>query len=177
MSSSVIDEIHRRIGRNLLNFQAAEESLRFVLPYFHPDGARNGMDAMRAYAEHNVAKKPLGFLIDQFEEAAEGDKQLLVGELKAFLNARNELVHHFYRNPAFNLTAPDGATAALAYLDGQYEQTREWARLFRAQVAVVLSALMESSPKLAAEWAPHCEKLLAHFRRSPDPEEADFVIE
>ena len=39
-SRSLLDEIHRRVGRNLLMFQAAEESLRFVLPYIHPDGSK-----------------------------------------------------------------------------------------------------------------------------------------
>ena len=176
LSGSLVDEIHRRVGRNLLNFQAAEESLRVVLQYIHPEGSKNGGDAMRAYVKRNVAKKPLGFLIDQFEEAAQGDKEELVHDLKAFVDARNDLVHHFYRNPAFNLTTPDGANAALAYLDEQYDQTREWVRIFRAQAAAVLLALMERNPELAAEFAPHREKLLAHFRRSSDPE-ADFVIE
>jgi hypothetical protein len=177
LGGSLVDEIHRRVGRNLLAFQAAEESLRFVLPYIHPDGSKNGADALRDYAERNVAKKPLGLLIDQFAEAAEGDKQPLVQDLEAFVIARNELVHHFYRNPSFNLTSPDGASAAVAYLDQQYEQAREWVRIFRAQVAAVLLALMESNPKLAAELAPHRDKLMAQLSRSPDSEEADFVIE
>jgi hypothetical protein len=177
VSGSIVDEIHRRVGRNLLTFQAAEESLRFVLPYLHPDGSKKGADAMRDYAKRSVAKKPLGLLIDQFEEAAEGDKQRLVQELKAFVIARNELVHHFYRNPSFNLTSPDGVSAAVAYLDAQYEQAREWARIFRAHVAAVLLALMERNPKLASELAPHREKLMAQLSRSSNAEEADFVIE
>lgn len=153
------------------------ESLRLVLQYIHPDGSKNGADAMRAYVKRNVAKKPLGLLIEQFEEAAQGDKHGLVQDLKAFVDARNELVHHFYRNPAFNLTTPDGANAALVYLDEQLEQTREWVRIFGAQAAAVLLAFMESNPELAAEFAPHREKLLALVRRSSDPQEADFVIE
>jgi len=177
VTGSVIDEIYRRVGRNLLTFQAAEESLRLVLPYIHPDGSKKGADAMRDYVERSIARKPLGLLIDQFEEAAEGDKQRLVQELKAFVIARNDFVHHFYRNRSFDLTSPTGADAAIAYLDEQYEQTREWARIFRALVAALLLALMESDPKLATELAPHREKLLAQLSRSPDWAEADFVIE
>ena len=151
--------------------------MRFVLPYLHPDGSKKGADAMRDYAERRVAKKPLGLLIDQFEEAAEGDKQPLVQELRAFVIARNELVHNFCRNPSFNLTSPDGVRAAVAYLDAQYEQAREWARIFRATGAAVFLALMERNPELTSKLAPHREKLMAQLSRSANSEKADLVIE
>jgi hypothetical protein len=177
MSGSRVDEIQRRVGRNLLMFQAAEESLRLVLPYVHPDGSRNGAEAMLEYAQDRVSKKSLGLLIEQFKQAADGDKQLLGQELEAFVDARNELVHHFYRNPSFNLTAPDGATAALAYLDEQYQRAREWAEIFRAHSAALLLALMETNPKLAAELAPYRERLRAHVSEWPDSHEADRPAE
>jgi hypothetical protein len=39
---SMIGDLHRRIGRNLLRFQAIEQSLRLTLSYVHPDGGANG---------------------------------------------------------------------------------------------------------------------------------------
>ena len=62
-------------------FQAAEESLRFVQPYIHPDGSKNGADATHEYAQRRVSDKPLGLLIEQFKQAADGDKQLIAEEL------------------------------------------------------------------------------------------------
>lgn len=168
MSRELVDELHRRVGRNLLLFQAAEESLRGVLPYAHPEGSRNGVEAMRKYAEDQVSGKPLGLLIEQFNQSVEGDKQLIAQELKAFVDARNQLVHHFYRNPAFDLRTPDGVTAALTYLDDQYRQTCEWAHIFRAQAAGVLLALMDSNPKLAAELEQYREQLLAQVDYAPN---------
>lgn len=165
----LVDEINRRVGRNLLMFQAAEESLRFVLPYVHPDGSKQGAEPMRVYAEGSVSDRTLGPLIEQFKQAAKtDDKQLLAQDLMAFVDARNELVHHFYRNPAFDLTAANGATAALAYLDEQFRRAREWGNIFRDYAAAVLLALMEKNPKLAAELAPHRERLLAQAPRTPD---------
>jgi hypothetical protein len=146
---SLANEVRRRVGRNLLMFQVAEEALRLVLPYIHPDGSKNGADAMREYAEHRVSDKSLGLLIEQFKQAATGDKELIAQELKSFVDARNQLVHHFHRNPSFDLTAPDGATAALAYLDEQYERTSEWVDIFRANSAALLLVLMETNPRLS----------------------------
>ena len=94
-------------------------------------------------------------LIEEFTQAADGNKQAIAAELEAFVDSRNDLVHHFYRNPSFDLTAPDGATAALAYLDEQFQRAREWAAIFRAHSAALLLALVETNPKLAAELAPY----------------------
>src|SRR6185436_13043026 len=52
-----IDEIHRRIGRNLLRYQGIEECLRLLLPYIHPNASAKGADAMRSYQQQNVASK------------------------------------------------------------------------------------------------------------------------
>lgn len=123
---------------------------------------------MHEYAQRRVSDKSLGLLIEQFKQAADGDKRLIAEELEAFVETRNELVHRFHRNPSFDLTAPDGATAALAYLDEQFERAREWAEIFRAHSAALLLALMETNPKLATELAQHRERLTSHFSEWPD---------
>jgi len=143
-------------------FQAIEQSLRLILPYMHPDGSKKGLDAMREYVE-SISNKSLGVLIGQFNEAMSGDKDLIAPELKALVDARNDLVHHFYRNTQFDLLAPDAAERALAYLDAQHHQAREWAELFRVQAGVVLLAIMETSPKAAAEFGQYRDRLIAQL--------------
>jgi hypothetical protein len=59
----VTDELHRRIGGNLLRLQAMELSLKFVLPYTHPDGGAKGADAMRAYQSKDVTGKPFHVMV------------------------------------------------------------------------------------------------------------------
>jgi hypothetical protein len=159
-----IHEIHRRVGRNVLEFQAIEQALRFILPYIHPKASKQGLAAMRKYRRGKVRKRSLGMLVDQFNEAVSGDKDLkglIQRELKALVKARNDLVHQFYRNHRFNLLAADGAAAAIAYLDEQHERFRESAKFFRAQTAAVLLKLMEADPKVAAGLGQYRAMLVA----------------
>jgi len=90
--SQVTDELQRRIGRNLLRFQAIELSLKLMLPYVHPDGGAKGADAMRAYQSKNVTGKSLGLLVEEFKSSISGTPELWEGGLAALLTARNDLV-------------------------------------------------------------------------------------
>jgi hypothetical protein len=125
-----IDEIHRRVGRNLLDFQTIEQALRFILPFVHPDGSKKGGPAMRKYRKRRVKKKSLGLLVGQFNEAVSSDRELIELELQALVDARNVLVHRFHSNEHFDLTAPNGAAAAIAYLDEQHERFRDGCGFF-----------------------------------------------
>src|SRR5688572_18154342 len=88
-----IDEIHRRIGRNLLRYQGIEVSLRLLLPYIHPDASAKGTDAMRSYQQQNVASKSLTPLLQQFRAAVAGLPEPSSDTLQQLQKARNELVH------------------------------------------------------------------------------------
>jgi hypothetical protein len=155
---SMIDDLHRRIGRNLLRFQAIEQGLRLTLPYVHPDGGAKGADAMREYREQFVSAKPLGLLIEQFRASIAGTPELWQHGLARLLAARNELVHQFYSR--FDFLSPDSVLEALEYLDRQYKEAEEWAEIFRVQSLVLLLILIETKPALAAEYGSYREKLL-----------------
>ncbi|HLF10858.1 MAG TPA: hypothetical protein VJA26_06555, partial [Gammaproteobacteria bacterium] len=164
---------HRRVGRNLLLFQAIEQSLRFMLPYVHPDGSASGAEAMRQYQRHNIERKSLGPLLEQFRGSVSGTPDLLETGLNGLLAARNELVHHFYANERVDFLSPSGGAAALAYLEEQYKYAQEWAEIFPAQSLVLLLILTETNPELAAEYGQHRERLIAQLPASleiVDPE-------
>lgn len=104
-NKSLIDELHRRIGRNLLRFQEIELSLKLMLSYIHPNGGAKGAEAMREYQTKNIEGKSLGLLVEQFKSAISGTTELWESGLAALLEARNELVHHFYHR--FDFVQPD----------------------------------------------------------------------
>lgn len=161
---STIDEVHRRIGRNLLRFQGIEQSLRFLLPYCHPEGGAKGADAMREYREQHVSGKSLGLLIAQFKASITCTPDHLDSGLARVLASRNELAHEFYVK--FDFTSPNAVTDALEYLDQQYQDAEEWAEIFRTQSLILLRILVETEPAIAAEFGASREKILELLPRS-----------
>ena len=161
-----IDEIHRRIGRNLLRYQGIEECLRLLLPYVHPDASAKGADAMRTYQQQNVASKSLYPLIQQFRAAVAGIPEPSNDTLQQLKKSRNDLVHEIYSNPRFDLLSPSGASDLLTYLDEQYSKAEEWAEIFRVQSLVLLLILIESRSSIAAEFGAHRDKLIAQLPKS-----------
>lgn len=168
-AKALVDELHRRIGRNLLRFQEIELSLKLMLPYIHPNGAAKGVETMREYQTKNVDGKSLGLLVEQFKSAITGTPELWESGLAALLEARNELVHHFYHR--FDFVQPGSVTTALEYLDNQYRQAEEWWQILRVQSLVLLLMLIETKPALAAEYGQYREKLLAQL-----PSWVEFVV-
>lgn len=165
----LIDEVHRRLGRNLLRFQEIELPLKLMLPYVHPDGGAKGTKAMQEYQARNVEGKSLGLLVEQFKSAISGTPELWESGLAALLEARNELVHHFYHQ--FDFVQPESVQKAIEYLDTQYRQAEEWWQILRVQSLVLLLMLIETKPALAAEYGQHREKLLAQL-----PPYVEFVV-
>lgn len=164
-----IDELHRRIGRNLLRFQGIELSLRMMLPYLHPDGGAKGAEAARAYQAKHIDGKSLGLLVEQFKSATNGTIELWESGLVALVDARNDLVHHFYHR--FDFLQPNSVNQALAYLHAQYKEAEEWWHILHVQSLVFLLMLIETKPALAAEYGQHRERLLAQL-----PPYVEFVV-
>lgn len=167
--ASLVNELHRRIGRNLLRFQEIELSLKLMLPYIHPNGGAKGADAMREYQAKSIDGKSLGLLVGQFKSAMSRTPELWESGLAALLEARNELVHHFYHR--FDFAQAGSVNAALECLDNQYKQAEEWWQILRVQSLVLLLMLIETKPALAAEYGQHREKLLAQL-----PRWVEFVV-
>jgi len=47
-AAQLTDELHLKIGRNLLRFQRIELQVKFMLPYIHPKGGKSGLDALKS---------------------------------------------------------------------------------------------------------------------------------
>lgn len=154
---SMIDGLHRRIGRNLLRFQAIEQCLRWILPYVHPDGGAKGSDALRDYRKQ-FDSATLGILIGQYKSSIEGTPQSWEPGLQKVRAARNELVHQFYSR--FDFLSPNGVPEAIEYLDRQYEEAREWAEILRVQSLLLLLILIDNDPAMAAEYSQYREQLV-----------------
>lgn len=160
---SIVDEIHRRIGRNLLRFQEMEVALKIILPYAHPEAAPKGVDAMREYRKEHIDLKSLGHLFKQFNQATTVPTGFFVQSSEFIVDARNNLVHHFAKLPGVDLLQEDGRSQVLDWLDLQFTESDEWYQFLRMQSLLVLVGLIESNPYAAAQFGMHYEKLLAHL--------------
>lgn len=142
-------------------FQRIEQNFRLILPYIHPEGHRKGADAMRTYQRTRVDNRTLGQLAEDFKESVSGSKELIDLTLSDLVAARNDLVHHFYRNERFSFLDEDGLKDALGYLDEQQRSVRVWDEISSAHAVAVLTILIDQSSDLAAEFGQHRDRLVA----------------
>jgi hypothetical protein len=161
--SNSIDEVHRRIGRNLLRFLEIETGLKLVLPYLHPDGGAKGAEALREFRDKHVRSRTLGPLLERLSESINAPVGFFEKSFEVICNARNKLIHHFYDLPEVNLLRPDRIGQALDYLDRQFHESEELYKFVRLQSLCVLTVLIEQSPALAAEYGRYYEALRAQL--------------
>jgi hypothetical protein len=139
-----IDEVLRRIGRNLLLFQHIEHLLKQLMASSRLEGTMTSMTANLEERRAKFHKQTLGQLAGQFvddvlADAGERDApenleeawfsfgftiqtdsafvEQHTAEMKAVVDARNDLIHHFL--PRWSPASGDSTEAALAYLDEQ----------------------------------------------------------
>ncbi|HVZ37306.1 MAG TPA: OST-HTH/LOTUS domain-containing protein [Polyangiaceae bacterium] len=160
-----IDELHRRLGRNVLMFRRIEQTLRFLLPYLHPDGGAKGAEALRAYAA-GIERSTLGPLVEEFKARCGGTPEWSADKLTELVDARNELLHHFYRHDRFSLLTPNGLADALVCLDEQHVAAQEWHEVLRVQSLLLLLVLVDTNEAVAAQFGEHRERLLAQLPAS-----------
>jgi len=167
-SDDLVSELQRKLGRNLLRFQVIEFQLKIMMPYIHPDARANGIGSFKAMREE-LRGKPLGVVIERFRESVETDQpELLAAELSRVLDARNQLVHHFFQLPGVDLMTPDGVRAAIRYLDEQFHSTQSLYELVRSQFAAVLLGILSSPGYENSDLALHRAALLKAI--GPDAE-------
>lgn len=159
-SDDLVSELQRKLGRNLLRFQVIEFQLKIMMPYIHPDARANGIGSFKAMREE-LRGKPLGVVIEKFRESVETDQpELLAAELSRVLDARNQLVHHFFQLPGVELMTPDGVRAAIRYLDEQFHSTQSLYEMVRSQSAAVLLGILSSPGYENSDLALHRAALL-----------------
>ena len=167
-----VDEVLRRIGRNLLHFQQIEHLLKHLIGCARIEGTAATAQFNHAERQRKLQRQTLGKLAGEFannvladaeardspEALDEGGLSLTLciqtnsasveqhmADLKAILDARNELVHHFL--PRWSPTSEESTQEALAYLEAQREQ----ALLMRNRLHRFAEVIQESA-KVAAEF-------------------------
>jgi hypothetical protein len=168
LQSKLVDEVHRRIGRNLLRYQEIEVSLKLILPYAHPDAGAQGQEALKRFREKHVTKKSLGSLIEKYRQSIRWSEEVVNDELDQLLNDRNSLVHYFYQLQKVDLLSPNGCEQACVYLDEQFNATEEWYRAIMAQSLFVLVALIDKNPELTEQYGLYRDRLIKRLESFED---------
>jgi hypothetical protein len=140
----LMTELQRKLGRNVLQFQAIEFELKVVMPYIHPAAHAEGLPGFKAMLD-DLSDKPLGVIIEKYKESVETDQpDLLAQELKRVLDARNELIHHFFYLPSVDLRTLDGIREAIRYLDEQFQSLEGTYRVIHSMSAAVMLRVLSS---------------------------------
>ncbi len=179
------DEVLRRIGRNLLLFQHIEHLLKQLMAGARLEGTVKSMQANFDERRARIHKQTLGQLVGQFvddvladageREAPENVDEVWfsfgftiqtdsafveqhTAEMKAVVDARNDLIHHFL--PRWSPASADSTRAALEYLDQQRAQAlpmRDRLQGFvnSLQEAAKAHAEFMSSPEGARQFELH----------------------
>ena len=139
-----VDEVLRRIGRNLLLFQHIEHLLKHLMSNARFEGTIASAPANHEQRRAKIHKQTLGQLAGQFADdvladAGERDApeslseawfsfgftiqtdsafvEQHTAEMKAVVDARNDLIHHFL--PRWSPASEESNREALTYLDDQ----------------------------------------------------------
>ena len=149
--ATLSDELFRRIGRNLLNFQRIERMLKFLVANGRLKGPIKELAKMREAHTKVVHQSTMGILAGRFvsdflEDAGDSneDPELPVTEawvsfkvtlsqdaafsaelrdnLKALVDERNDLVHHLHDR--WDGKTVESTRAALIHLEDQRERLR-----------------------------------------------------
>ena len=163
------DEVLRKIGRNLVNFQRMEAMLKFLNANQRISGTVSDLVEVSARAKKQASKLPMGHLAEEFvrsvysshETAEQGDSDkasitfsfrieadaALVAErkkaLRAVVRERNKLVHQWLSE--FDPSSPEGCQKLGAALDEQNARVLPEFEMLR----VIVRTLRESQRELA----------------------------
>jgi hypothetical protein len=148
----LVNEVLRKIGRNVLIFQQIEKGLKLLLPYIHPNGSKNGIDSFWSYKETNKSKT-LGNLINSFIDCCEYDSDYFVENLKKVVANRNKLIHQFGESEGVNtLATKEGCLTCITDLESQHQEALSFYQDIKLFVLGVLYFIREnyaeSHPKI-----------------------------
>ncbi|MFM2058244.1 MAG: hypothetical protein RLY71_2629 [Pseudomonadota bacterium] len=177
------DEVFRRMGRNLLHFQHIEQLLKFLIANARLEGPLPDLGTILEVRTAKVHTQTMGHLAgrlvddlyietrdiageldDQADDGASGFRFSVLAEptvvaqdaaeLRAVVESRNELIHHFL--PRWNPTCIESTRAAMEFLDGQ-----------RAKALPVLEQLKSTATSLASMRDQHAQLLASpEFRQN-----------
>ena len=156
----VLNEVHRRVGRNVLLFQLIEQRLKVLLPFIHYKGARHCLDGIEDRFAQS-ARRTLGQLLGSFNEVVTTNGDVFSRFLAELSNLRNDLVHQFHSSPNVDLSTIDGCRRTAEYLDLQFEHARQFNILVQGIQVDILEALRDFTFKDTSEhenFAKLCEQ-------------------
>jgi hypothetical protein len=137
--------VEQKIGRNVLLFQRIEATLKDLLTHNNVAGYPNELETCLQERISSLRNQTMGTLAGQFNsgilsksETATMEPETLAGirvsfnikiendnlkdSLGTVVSERNRLIHHFLQE--IDLTSTDGMSAAIEYLDQQYQKAR-----------------------------------------------------
>jgi OST-HTH/LOTUS domain len=189
-----VDEVLRRIGRNLLLFQHIEHLLKHLVSNARFEGTVASAQVSHEERRARIHKQTLGQVAGQFADdvlADAGDRdtpknidkawlsfgitiqtdsaflEQHTAEMKAVVDTRNDLIHHFL--PQWSPSSEESTRAALAYLDEQRsrvlpmrDRLQGFAKSFRdaAQAHAELIASPEGARQFELQWLRHSRLVL-----------------
>jgi hypothetical protein len=143
-------EIHRRVGRNLLLFQALEVNLKLSLPYMLEPG-KDRTDAEIRDRNLEMKQWTLGQLLGEWVRCSETSAEFWVLEPSEVVKQRNDLVHQFFCVPEIDHLSPNAFDHAVAYLDRQFEMVQEIHAVVSALGLMMMRQILAAKPHRTAE--------------------------
>lgn len=114
-----IDEVHRRVGRNVIRVQRVEWTLKALVPFLDLQGAAHCLDGLDERAAR-TANHTLGQLIRSFRNSFASESPEIKRDLETILADRNDLVHQFQKTYGPLSRDIEGRDVIIAKLDAQF---------------------------------------------------------
>lgn len=173
----LVDEVLKKVGRNILFFGQVEKGLKILLPYIDPNASKQSIDYFWEYRER-VKSKTLGNLINAYHMSHDYDPEELFEEfkkdLKKLVDDRNNLVHHFGGTEGIKILATKaGCKKAIAQLDAQYQEATSFYKEITLYVLSVIILLRENYP----ESKPKLEFIYQQLRAELANSDVEFIHE
>ena len=147
--AQAVAEVQRRIGRNVLLYQATEQALKTLLHLMRHENALHCLDGfVERHAEYS--RKTLGQLVQSFRDRNQSDQPELWGTYLAdLLSDRNDLIHH----AGLNLRTVDSCREGATRLNEEHERAIQMKNMVDDILLDVLQALCDVTFRGTSEEA------------------------
>jgi hypothetical protein len=144
----LVQELHMKLGRNLLRFQLIEHTFKRLLPFMHPDGQSKGDDAFDSL-KVLLHGKTLGGLKKFLLQAIEVDSVHFAIYVDELVESRNNLIHYFFDVDGVTLGTVEGHMKGIAFLDEQFQFAESMFRTVHAFAMTLDMTLNPDDPMVA----------------------------
>jgi hypothetical protein len=150
-SRKLVDEVLKKIGRNILFFGQIEKGLKILLPFIDPNASKQGIEIFKEYRK-KLETKTLGNIINTYlmshHYAPEDFFEEFEKDLKKLVSDRNNLVHHFGGSEGIRVLATEeGCQKVIAQLELQYQEAVAFYKQITQYVFCIVVFLRENYPE------------------------------